>query len=821
MVMGDMICFAKKMTDRYVCIHGHFYQPPRENPWLEAVELQDSAYPYHDWNERIGAECYAPNSASRILDGEGRIAEIVNNYAKISFDMGPTLLAWMERNSPDVYQVVLQADRDSRQIFSGHGSALAQVYNHMIMPLADRRDKETQVIWGVRDFAHRFGRPPEGMWLPETAVDLESLDILAAQGLRFTILAPHQAGRVRPLGSDQWGDVAGGKIDPTMAYAVRLPSGRSFNLFFYDGAISHDVAYGRILGKGEIFVERILSGFADGRGRPEIVNIASDGETYGHHYRFGDMALAYALHFIETESQARLTVYGEFLEKFPPTHEVEIIENTSWSCPHGVERWRSHCGCNSGVRPEWNQAWRAPLRESLDWLRDGIAPDYGDKARLFLKDPDAARNDYIGVVLDRSPERVGSFLDAHVLRPLEEGEKTIVMNLLELQRHAMLMYTSCGWFFDELSGIETLQILQYAGRALQIAGRILGKNLEPRFLELLAKAESNLSENQNGRRIYETYVFPAVVDLEKVCAHYAVSSLFEPYGEKAAVFCYDIERQDYKVTEAGQMKLMAGRARLTSRITLETAVACFGVLHFGGHVLNCGVRAYDGEEAYGRFREEAFASFGKADFPESLRTMDKYFGKSSYSLKSLFRDKQRQFIGLLLKSSMNDVEAAYRQVYQRHAPMILTLRDLGIPEPKALSATAELVLNASFQEAFRSEDPDQEAVKTYLEEARSVGVSLDVETLEFTLRKTIEGIAGALLASPEDTNLLVKLDHAVSLSHLLPFPINLWKVQNVCYRMAKTVYPGILQRTGQGDKGAEEWAGRFKGLCERLSVRVE
>ena len=336
--------------ERYICIHGHFYQPPRENPWLETVEVQDSAYPYHDWNERITAECYAPNTAVRIVDGQNRIVRIVNNFARISFNFGPTLLAWLERADPDVYAAILAADRESRFRFSGHGSALAQVYNHMILPLANRRDRTTQVAWGLRDFQRRFGRFPEGIWLPETAVDLATLDVLAEQGLLFTILAPHQARRIRSLSgrARTWRDLIDGTIDPSMAYLVRLPSGRTLSVFFYDGPISRSVAFDGLLRYGEDLAHRLASAFVSTRTWPQLVHIATDGETYGHHHRYGDMALAYALDYIESHQLARLTNYGEYLEKHPPLYEVEIVENTSWSCIHGIERWRSDCGCNCG-----------------------------------------------------------------------------------------------------------------------------------------------------------------------------------------------------------------------------------------------------------------------------------------------------------------------------------------------------------------------------------------------------------------------------------------------------------------------------------------
>ncbi|HET7100620.1 MAG TPA: DUF3536 domain-containing protein, partial [Terriglobia bacterium] len=485
------------MPDRYVCIHGHFYQPPRENPWLEAIEVQDSAYPYHDWNERISAECYGPNSAARIMDGQGRIQHIVNNYSRISFNIGPTLLMWLEAKAPDVYRAILAADQDSQKFYSGHGSAMSQAYNHMIMPLANSRDKETQVIWGIHDFEHRYGRSPKGMWLPETAVDLETLDVLAQHGIKYTVLSPYQAWRVRPIGARIWQDTSGGLIDPSVAYRVRLRFGRWINVFFYDGPISRGVAFEGLLASGEKFAERLLGAFSEEREEPQLVHIATDGETYGHHHPYGDMALAYALEYMDADESIKLTNYGEFLEQHPPTHEARIFEKSSWSCPHGVERWRSDCGCNSGGHGGWNQKWRAPLREALDWLRDAINTSSARKGKEIFKDPWAARNDYINVILDRSHENVQGFLDRNAARPLTPEQRIRALKFMELQRHLMLMYTSCGWFFDELSGIETVQVIQYAGRAIQLAEEIFQQPYEARFIELLEKAESNVPAHKN------------------------------------------------------------------------------------------------------------------------------------------------------------------------------------------------------------------------------------------------------------------------------------------------------------------------------------
>ena len=574
--------------DRSVCIHGHFYQPPRENPWLEAIELQDSAYPYHDWNERITAECYAPNSASRILDSDGRILRIVNNYSRISFNFGPTLLAWMKDHAPSVYAAILAADQESRFRFAGHGSALAQAYNHMILPLANYRDKRTQLIWGVRDFEYRFMRRPEGMWLPETAVDLETLALLAQLGIQFTILAPNQASRVRATGARHWKDVSGGRIDPSTTYRLRLPSGATINLFFYDGATSRAVAFENLLERGENLVQRLLGSFSDTRTWPQLLHIATDGETYGHHRPNADMALVYALHLLESDPSIHLTNYGEFLAKQAPEHQVQIFENSSWSCPHGVERWRGNCGCNSGNHPTWKQEWRAPLRAALDWLRDQLATLYEERGRELFADPWQARDDYISVILDRSAGNIEQFLAQHIPGGRKSVDPVAAMKLLEMQRHAMLMYTSCGWFFDELSGIETVQVIQYAGRAIQLAQDLSADGLEAGFLRRLAEAKSNLPEHGDGWQVYEKFVRPTMVTLEKVGAHYATSSLFEDYPDQATVYSHTVTRESFRVIREGTMRLALGRARVKSRVTLESSDLSFGVLHLGDQNIHGG-----------------------------------------------------------------------------------------------------------------------------------------------------------------------------------------------------------------------------------------
>ena len=807
--------------ERYVCIHAHFYQPPRENAWLEAVEYQDSAYPYHDWNERVTAECYAPNSASRILDGDGRILQIVNNYSRISFNFGPTLLSWMEQKSPSVYQAILSADRESQRLFSGHGSAVAQAYNHTILPLATRRDKYTQILWGIRDFEKRFGRHPEGMWLPETAVDLQTLEVLAELGIKFTILAPYQAGRVRPLGGRAWRKVDGGRVDPSMAYAVRVPSGQAINVFFYDGPISRAIAFEDLLADGKRFSERLLGAFSDARTWPQLVHIATDGETYGHHRAYGDMALAFALRQIETSQLARLTNYAEYLEKHPPTQEAKIIGNTSWSCAHGVERWRSDCGCNSGGHAGWNQQWRAPLRQAFDWLRDAVAPLYETEARKLFENPWSTRDAYSDVILERSRESVIRFMTAQAKRELSQTETISGLKLLELQRYLMLMYTSCGWFFDELSGLETVQVIQYAGRALQLAGQLFAEDLARPFLDLLAQAKSNVPEQGDGRSIYERYVQPAMVDLEKVGAHYAVSSLFEEYGKNTRIYCYDVDRMDYRTSRQGKLRVVLGQASVTSEITWESDKVTFGVLHLADHSVIGGVRPFQGDEAYRVLDQDLDKALVSGDLAELVRSIEKNFSSGTYTLRLLFRDEQRKILGVILEEATNEARAMYRHFHDEHAHLIRFVTDLGVPLPRRFRLAVDFTLNSDLLDAFSVEEVDLNKSREIMEEIRRTGVTPDAVTLEFALRRTIERLFTRFVANPAEAGLLQRLQETIALVLSLPFQVRLWEAQNAYYRMMRGQASEIKERAESGDAAARVWLDEFVKLGEELKVKVE
>lgn len=695
---------------------------------------------------------------------------------------------------------------------------MAQAYNHMIMPLANRRDKVTQVRWGIRDFQHRFGRMPEGMWLPETAVDMETLDVLAEHGIKFTVLAPRQARRVRRRTGRGWKDVSGARIDPSRAYLQRLSSRRQINLFFYDGPISQAVAFEGLLSSGERFAERLISGFSDARDWPQMVHIATDGETYGHHHKFGEMALTYALQHIQSNQLAEITNYGQYLERHPPDHFVEILPNTSWSCEHGIERWRTNCGCNTGRG--WSQEWRAPLREALDWLRDSLATPYAQNAAALLKEPWQARDSYIDVILDRSPESLDRFFSQHATRELDHNDRVRALKLLELQRHALLMYTSCGWFFDELSGLETVQVIHYAGRAVQLAQELFGDNLEGQFIDHLRKAKSNLPEHGDGGQIYEKWVKPAVVDMKKLAAHYAISSVFEPYGDDTRIYCYDAHREAYTANTVGKMRLAVGRARFNSEITRETAGYAFGVLHTGDHNVRAGVADSHGDGDFEQLVQHLSDAFSRADAAEVTRLIDERFGQQVYSLKSLFKDEQRKIVGLVIEETLAEALNAYKGIYDHHAPLIRFLNALGIPLPPAFQAAATQALNGQLRLAFGRPDLDIEGMRGLLKEASSINVALDVEGLEYAIRRRVEQSACHLANDRPGLEGLKKLNRLLELVTSLPFPINLWKTQNVVYGWLKKPEEQPGTSVPVEPSAADVWRHEVQQLKEHLRLQT-
>jgi hypothetical protein len=500
-----------------VVIHGHFYQPPREDPFLDEVEAEPSAAPFHDWNQRIERECYRAVVAARVTGDDGRITRLVNTLESISFNFGPTLLEWMEREARSTYESILYADKVSASVHGGHGNAIAQPYHHTILPLATRRDKRTEVRWGITDFRRRYGREPEGMWLPETAVDLETLEVLAEEGIRFTIVAPHQVATVPHGGRPGLCRLAGGK-----SIALFVYRGDSSHAVAFGGALHDGVAWGRALAEAASVLDAPVPTSATAATTPRrrtprtpastsparevLVSIATDGETYGHHHKFGEMALASALDELRTLG-IRVENFGSFLARNPAVDDVELVAPTSWSCAHGVGRWKENCGCRIDARKYPSQAWRAPLRQGLDELAASLHEIYEREAIRLIPDPWAARDEY-GTVVNSDAVNLERFTQSVATGAHNEEDLVRARELLELERDALRMFTSCGWFFDDIAGIEARVDLRYAARAVALAGPAAAP-AEAAFMEALAAAQSNDRTAGTGRDIYLRSARPA------------------------------------------------------------------------------------------------------------------------------------------------------------------------------------------------------------------------------------------------------------------------------------------------------------------------
>ena len=775
---------------RFICIHGHFYQPPRENPWLETVETQDSAAPYHDWNERICAECYAPNGAARVVNVKNQITRIVNNYARISFNFGPTLLSWLKENAQRTYRMILDGEGRSRQRNRGHSSAMAQGYNHMILPLANARDRATQIRWGIADYENSFGSPPEGMWLPETAADTATLEALATNGIRFTLLAPHQCKRIRPLkGDGDWTDMPDATVDTTRPYLLRFASGASISVFFYNGPVSRAIAFEGLLDSSENLVARLKGGFKDSA-QPQLVHVATDGETYGHHHKYGEMGLAYALRLLEQDKTVKLTNYAAFLEQFPPEFECEIVEDTSWSCVHGVERWRSNCGCNGG-HPAWNQEWRAPLRKALDELRDALIPLSEQHGSSLFRDVWSARDAYIQVVLDRSAESVDRFFAAQQSHQLNDDERVRALELMEMQRHAQLMFTSCGWFFDDIAGIETVQVIAYAARVLQLASQVFGEQaapLAPAFLARLAEAHSNDPKAGDGASIYKKCVETQELHLEQVAAHYAISSVFSSFADETELFCYRVRRISYEIHTSGRGRLALGRVHVASTITGHAQSFSFAVLHFGDQNITAAVKAYSETDAaaFEAFSAGASGHVQRADFPEVIRLLDRFYGHADYSLTSLFTDEQRRIVQLILNSTLWDIENSLTTIYQDHASLLHYLSQASLPKPPALTLAAGFAINAGLRRVLEVDPIDVARLRSYLSLAKADLVPLEIATLSYIADLRMKR---AMVELQMSSGSLEMLDRALALARILtelPFDLNLWQAQNIWYEILRT-----------------------------------
>ncbi len=823
---------VKAALQGYVVIHGHFYQPPRENPWIEQIEVETSAHPFHDWNVRIDEECYRPNAAARVYDGQRRILDIINNYEHISFNFGPTLLSWLEQKAPESYEKILEADRQSLGAL-GYGNALAQAYNHTILPLATPRDRETQVIWGLQDFEHRFGRSAAALWLPETAVNYPTLATLVDHGMKFVILSPYQAKRVRPLGGGEWEAVHGHSLDSTQAYRCFLPKGkgesgdkpRSIDIFFYNGNVAADLSFGDLLQDSYRLANRLTEGFSPGRFRPQILHVATDGENYGHHKKFGELALAHAISAVLPQKGFRLTNYQAFLELAPPKNEVELYlgqegEGSSWSCAHGVGRWKDNCGCATGGLPTWNQRWRTPLRQSFDLLNERLGLIFETAGQKYFRNPWAARNAYIEVILERSKPRLVEFLSRQGVYGLKEADWVPALKLLEMQRHAMLMYTSCGWFFADLSGLETLQVIRYAARALQLGQEFTEESLEEPFLKVLERGVSNIPEEGNGRAIYERRVKPSVVDYNKVANQWVISWLKDLERKcPTQVYHYRVEPEDLEERTQGSLLLAAGRLHLTSGITRESRSLAFYTAFLGSYLYRTQVQPGPITREFQSLKGEFFRILEKA--PEDLiPAMVRRLGERYYSFHDIFQDEKMEVFQDLLQQNQEEALVLISRNFEETRGLLKAMAAESLPLPRLYRALGEITLNRRLVELLRKMEPEpaqlptSEEIVELVQDAELLGLKLEsregAQILGRILRRHLEDLAAKF-----QTENAVGVKQFLNLVSRIPITLEVMEAQDFMFRLMLERFPAVAARAPLDPK-ADTLARHLVELMELL-----
>ncbi|MEW6388141.1 MAG: DUF3536 domain-containing protein [Thermodesulfobacteriota bacterium] len=804
---------AKKGPQGYVVIHGHFYQPPRENPWIEQIEEEASAHPFHDWNSRIALECYTPNSCARVYDNQRRILDIVNNYEYISFNFGPTLISWLEAYAPLTYQRILAADRQSL-VRLGHGNALAQAYNHAILPLALPRDRETQVIWGLKDFEHRFHRQAEAMWLPETAVNYPTLATLVEHGLKFVILSPYQALRVSPLAGGDWLPVQANTLDTTQPYRCFLPdttgdpSRRNYiDVFFYDGEVAAEISFGDLLKDSYRLTDRLGSGFKPQVARPQILNVATDGENYGHHKKFGELALAHAVEEALPQKGFILTNYATFLKLAPPQMRVELYlgpkgEGSSWSCAHGVGRWQEDCGCATGGLPTWNQRWRTPLREAFDFLNERLAQIFLKEGAKYFRDPWEARNAFIEVILERTPEVLAAFFRREGVPGLSQDDRVAALRLLEMQRHVMLMYTSCGWFFADLSGLETLQVLKYAARALQLGQTFTTEPLEPPFLQHLEQAVSNIPKEGNGRQVFLNRVKPAIVDFPKVVNQWAISWLKN--HERVCpthVYHFRAEPQELEDKTQGSLVLAAGRLQVTSGITQNSLNLAFFTAYLGSYLYRTQVLHNPSPQEFLDLKEKLFQVL--TETPEDLiPLMARRLGERYYTVHDIFQDEKGKIFRDLLQPNLEEALGLISHNFGEAKPLLKAMAADGLPVPRLYQALGEITLNRRLVQLLRALEPEptslltSEEILALVQEAALLDLKLEsregAEILTRILNRHLENLADLCQQEFAD-----RLRAFLDLIKRIPITLDLTEAQNFFFHLMEEHFPALAARTGR------------------------
>lgn len=787
-------------SSHLLTLHCHFYQPPRENPWTDEIDREPSAAPFNNWNERINEECYRANAFARIFQDDGKVVGIQNNYAFISFNFGPTLLSWIRQHAPDVYTRIQQGDRESL-LRLGHGNAIAQGYNHIIMPLASRRDKVTQTRWAIDDFRFHYGRDPEAMWLPETAVDTETLDVLAEHGLKFVILAPNQAARVRPLAGGDWEDVRGARIDPSQAYLVKLPGGRSIAAFFYDGPISHDISFGDVLMSSANFVNRLRGCIDPQRPHSQLIHLASDGETFGHHKRYAERTLAYALSELAPEAGFEIINYATYLERYPPQVEAEIVENTAWSCAHGVGRWSHNCGCHTGGQPGWHQQWRAPLRTALDNLRATLDTAYMQHSAELFTDPWAVRDDFGAVLPHRHDTAyVREFLDRAAGRNLTDAEATRALVLLEMQRQAMMMYASCGWFFNDISGLETAQVLKYAAHGIDLLTRLGHGDPTHHFIRDLAQAPSNVPAMRHGARVYQTQVLPTRIGPEKVAASYALSAVIAPLPLRTHLHAHTVRQVEGHTHQMEDIRLVCGSLNLTSDFTHGETRWVYAALYLGGYNLQASVVRCGDPQLCRTVCDEIERLLHHRNLSDILSAMRLLVHPNVLSLAELPPSDRRRLLTEIDKTLLDELGSSYERIYAEHFGTLQAFRTAQMAVPEELRLAAEYTLSHRLMRAAQrlAESPGPDAVnaaRQIVELAGNDGLMLDVIPARQVIEQAVtERMAALSRNGGPDVFDIGQICRVLEAAHELHFGLQLGHAQDYLISLIED-NPQLLQNS--------------------------
>jgi alpha-amylase/alpha-mannosidase (GH57 family) len=808
---------------KFLVIHGHFYQPPRENPWTGRVDRQESAHPHHDWNERVTAQCYGPNATSRILSGGGQIDRIVNNYELMSFNIGPTLFSWLEDERPEVARRIVAADAVSRQRLDGCGNAMAQVHGHLIMPLADEQDRATQLAWGKADFQHRFGRAPAGIWLAETAIDRKTADAVIEAGFQFVILSPFQAEKVRPVAGGEWIDVSATLPDPSMPYLLRHSSAsetRSLAVFFYHADLSKSIAFEGLLKDATRFAQRIGATFGEEKARARVITLATDGESYGHHEPFGDMCLA-ALTRLKLHQMGIAPVNPEYvLRHIKPTFEVQLKAGerglgTAWSCAHGVGRWMRNCGCRIGGPSHWTQKWREPLREGLDQLGAELKRIYFAFASRYFKDAWEARNAYIEVLLDgRTQAARERFLSEHLKK--EAGEHTCeeLLRLLESQANAMAMFTSCAWFFDDVSGLEPVQNLRYAARAIQLAGHHTKHNLHELLCEHLRRARSNIAEHRDGEHIYRSWVMPAIMDAPRLAARAVlVADALQPQLVARTVRSELFDTEGHAAREAAE----GGQVQVTDRVS--------------GHVERFRYELVD-EEPIGRLVRIHLDGGRKPH---------------EYLWKHFDRDVQEALVSRMVRPRAHRADQQTVKAFREHLPVMHALHEVALPAPPVLMAVARRALESTIEEAVLKMETSTRTHREQLAKIRDAYLQWKAlwvdprgvantplmiprelsRLLSRMLTGTLDRVNAHLLRHEEEEDVLeAALDEAwaiLDLEHDFGLWVDRFEAENRMYQMITvelTVWLDALKQRGGIPETARKLARELVELAARFNFSM-